>query len=191
MSVPVPQRVTAESPGGVTVMAADEQDAEPVDTAKLARLGERVLHAEQVGGDVEVTLLFVGEDTIADLNQKFMEQAGPTDVLSFPIDDALVADRRGDESSGEGPGRHLTMPVESPPLLLGDIVICPAVARRNAPTHAGTYDDELALLVVHGVLHLLGLDHAVDDERRAMQAKERELLAQFWGPLSADPWSGP
>jgi probable rRNA maturation factor len=172
-------------------MASDEQDDEPVDAARLARLAEQVLHDEQVGGDIEVTLLFVGEETIADLNQKFMEQAGPTDVLSFPIDDALVDDRRGDEPSGEGPGRPLPPPIDRPPMLLGDVVVCPAVARRQAPAHAGSYDDELALLVVHGVLHLLGLDHAADDERVAMQAKERDLLARFWGPLSADPWGVP
>jgi probable rRNA maturation factor len=64
-------------------------------------------------------------------------------------------------------------------LLLGDVAICPAVARRNAPTHAGTFDDELALLVVHGVLHLLGMDHAEVDERAEMQARERELLDRF------------
>ena len=63
------------------------------------------------------------------------------------------------------------------PLLLGDVVICPAVAARNAPEHAGSFDDEIALLVVHGILHLLGLDHADDDERDAMQDRERELLA--------------
>jgi probable rRNA maturation factor len=120
-----------------------------------------------------------------------MGHEGPTDVLSFPIDDALFTERRGREPSGDGPGRPAPTPPESPPLLLGDVVVCPAVAARNAPTHAGTLDDELALLVVHGVLHLLGLDHAADDERVAMQTKERALLQQFWGTLSADPWSVP
>jgi probable rRNA maturation factor len=76
-------------------------------------------------------------------------------------------------------------------VLLGDVVVCPAVARRNAPSHAGTYEDELALLVVHGVLHLLGLDHAADDERVAMQAKERAALDRHWGALAADPWRAP
>ena len=66
-------------------------------------------------------------------------------------------------------------------MLLGDVVICPAVAARNAPEHAGTYDDELALLVVHGVLHLLGMDHDDDDEAEAMEQRERELLAKFHG----------
>ena len=67
-------------------------------------------------------------------------------------------------------------------MLLGDVVICPTVARRNAPEHAGTYEDELALLVVHGVLHVLGMDHAEPDETAAMQARERELLATLHRP---------
>jgi probable rRNA maturation factor len=70
------------------------------------------------------------------------------------------------------------------PLLLGDVVICPAVAARQAPEHAGTVDDELALLVVHGVLHVLGHDHADDEERLIMQARERELLELYI-------WHGP
>ncbi|HEY6414947.1 MAG TPA: rRNA maturation RNase YbeY, partial [Acidimicrobiales bacterium] len=65
------------------------------------------------------------------------------------------------------------------PLLLGDVVVCPAVAERQAPEHAGSYDDELALLVVHGVLHVLGHDHAGVDEAAIMQARERELLQRF------------
>ena len=74
------------------------------------------------------------------------------------------------------------------PVLLGDVVICPDVARAQAPSHAGTLDDELALLVVHGVLHVLGHDHAEADEAEAMRAKELELLvAHHWGgPPPAD-----
>jgi probable rRNA maturation factor len=186
---PVPQP-RGQGAGGITVMAADQQDRETVDTERLARLAERVLHAEAVSGDVEMTLVFVPDDTIADLNLKFMGHEGPTDVLSFPIDDALVGDRRGREPSGSGPGRRAPEPPDAPPVLLGDVVSCPSVARANAPAHAGDYDDELALLVVHGVLHLLGHDHAVDAERVAMQARERTHLEQFWSPLSADPWGG-
>ena len=75
-----------------------------------------------------------------------------------------------------GPDRE---PPTEVPLLLGDVVVCPAVAARNAPTHAGTYDDEIALLVVHGILHVLGMDHAEADEAAAMQARERDLLGRF------------
>jgi probable rRNA maturation factor len=63
------------------------------------------------------------------------------------------------------------------------------VAERNAPTHAGSFDDEVALLVVHGILHLLGMDHAEEAERLEMQSRERELLAAHYGPLTADPWA--
>jgi probable rRNA maturation factor len=69
--------------------------------------------------------------------------------------------------------------------MLGDIVICPSVAAANAPEHAGTLDDELALLVVHGVLHVLGHDHAEPDEAREMRAIEADLLARFHGPVAA------
>ncbi|MDQ3146672.1 MAG: rRNA maturation RNase YbeY, partial [Actinomycetota bacterium] len=71
------------------------------------------------------------------------------------------------------------------PLLLGDVFVCPAVAERNAPGHAGTYPDELALLVVHGILHVLGMDHAEPDAAAAMQQRERELLARLAPPSSA------
>jgi probable rRNA maturation factor len=64
-------------------------------------------------------------------------------------------------------------------LLLGDVVVCPAVAERQAPEHGASYDDELALLVVHGVLHVLGHDHAEVDEAELMRARERELLQRF------------
>ena len=69
-------------------------------------------------------------------------------------------------------------------------MICPEVAEANAAEHAGSYPDELALLTVHGVLHLLGMDHADDDERNAMQARERDVLARHHGPLRRDPWLG-
>jgi len=82
--------------------------------------------------------------------------------------------------SAEG-GANVAMVAEPAdlPLLLGDVVVCPAVAERQAPEHAGSYDDELALLVVHGVLHVLGHDHAEPDETAAMQARERDLLDRF------------
>ncbi|MCB1039254.1 MAG: rRNA maturation RNase YbeY, partial [Acidimicrobiales bacterium] len=109
-------------------------------------------------------------------NQRFMGHDGPTDVLAFPIDDDDVLIGRSPDGSSSGPDRG---PSDDVPLLLGDVVVCPAVAARNAPSHAGTYDDELALLVVHGILHVLGHDHAEPDETAVMQAKERDLLSRF------------
>lgn len=163
--------------GELEVFVADEQDAHPVDVARWEALARNVLQAEGVAGDAELALLFVDEATIAELNQRFLGHEGPTDVLAFPIDDdddVLVG--RSPDGSTSGPERS---PADDVPLLLGDVVICPTVAARNAPTHAGTYDDELALLVVHGILHVLGMDHADPEETEQMQARERELLAQF------------
>ena len=77
---------------------------------------------------------------------------------------------------------------EDMPVLLGDIVICPAVAFRNAPEHAGNYDDEVALLVVHGLLHLMGMDHEDAEEAEEMESKERELLARHYAEIRPEAW---
>ncbi len=154
--------------GEVEVFGADEQGAAPVDVQRWVDLARNVLVAEGVTSDAELSLLFVDEDTIAGLNQRFMDADGPTDVLAFPIDDPRSLDPRAD----------VTRPAAGP-LLLGDVVVCPAVAERQAPDHGASFDDELALLVVHGVLHVLGHDHADAGETARMQARERELLGRF------------
>jgi probable rRNA maturation factor len=155
--------------GEVKVFGADEQQAAPVDVRRWADLARNVLVAEGVRGDAELSLLFVDEDTICGLNRRFMDADGPTDVLAFPIDPSAGAAAIPADTGLPGPA----------PLLLGDVVVCPAVAERQAPEHGASYDDELALLVVHGVLHVLGHDHAEVDEAALMQARERELLARF------------
>jgi probable rRNA maturation factor len=137
------------------VVARDDQDDEIVDVERWRRLATDVLAAEGEAG--ELNLLFVDEAAMAVLNQEHMGREGPTDVLSFPID---------------GPGA-------GPDGLLGDVVVCPAVAQANAPDHAGTYEDELALLVVHGVLHVLGHDHAEADEAAVMREREVAHLGRF------------
>jgi probable rRNA maturation factor len=175
----------------VSVFVADEQgtgERHPVDVARWVGLAEAVLAAEGVVGDAELSLLFVDRDTMRELNARFTGTEAPTDVLAFPLDGALVEPGRWPDGGLTGPDRDPVAPDELP-LLLGDVVICPAVAAANAPDHAGTYDDEVALLLVHGILHLLGMDHAEPDERAAMQARERDLLARFHGPLPRDPWS--
>ncbi|MDE3203531.1 MAG: rRNA maturation RNase YbeY [Acidobacteriota bacterium] len=151
------------------------------------RLAEAVLADEGVRGPTEVSILYVDEATIADLNSRFLGKEGPTDVLAFPIDEEPVEGGRSPDSGGTGPGFSPTP--DDLPTLLGDVVICPAVAHRNAPEHAGTVDDELALLLVHGLLHLLGLDHEDPEEAEIMEAKERELLGRHHGsvPDSAYP----
>lgn len=160
--------------GDLEVFVADEQSTEPVDVARWAALARNALVHEGVSGEAELALLFVDTATMAELNGSFMGKEGPTDVLAFPIDagDELGVGRSPDGGTA-GPDRDLPAEV---PLLLGDVVVCPEVAKRNAPTHAGTYDDEMALLIVHGILHVLGHDHAEAEEKTVMQAKERELL---------------
>jgi probable rRNA maturation factor len=175
--------------GGLEVFVADEQAAHPVDVARWSRLAERVLEAQGVHGDAELSVLFVDAEVMTGLHKRFMDEDGPTDVLSFPLDDDLVELGRWPDASTTGPDRGARQPEEAP-LLLGDVVICPEVAARNAPEHTGRFEDEIALLVVHGVLHVLGLDHVDDSTTAAMQARERELLAEFHGPLERDPWTG-
>lgn len=165
---------------GVVVFAADEQSAQPVETLRWIKLAEAVLADEGVRGETEVSLLFVDEATIADLNNRFLGKDGPTDVLAFPIDEEPAESGRSPDSGGTGPG--FTSEPEDAPTLLGDVVICPAVAHRNAPEHAGTYEDEIALLVVHGLLHLLGMDHEDSEEAEVMEGKERDLLGRHHKP---------
>jgi probable rRNA maturation factor len=163
MSDPPSLTVGTDTP--VVVVGADEQSDVDVDVDRWCRLAEATLR--DAGRRGELTLTFVDRAEIAQLNEQHLGTAGPTDVLSFPLD--------GDDAEELDDGV---------PVLLGDVVICPAVAREQAPAHAGTLDDELALLVVHGVLHVLGHDHADADETAAMRAEEVALLV-------AHHWAGP
>jgi len=168
---------TADSP---VVFCADEQTDLPVDVDRWSRLARVVLDDERVaqryGPDVEMALLFVDESTIAGLNVRYLDGDGPTDVLAFPIDEVpTTAGRRPDEG-GRGPGSEGP---SDPPSVLGDVVVCPAVARRQAEARGGSAEDEIALLVVHGVLHLLDYDHQEPEERVVMQRREQEILWRF------------
>jgi probable rRNA maturation factor len=179
-----PRKVGGE--GEPEVFCADEQDEVAIDVARWRSLAEAVLAAEGVRGATELSVLYIGEGPMAELNESYMGKAGPTDVLAFPIDAEEVEVVSGPSSLNRGPDRAPADPGDLP-LLLGDVVICPAVAARQAPSHTGTLDDELALLLVHGILHVLGHDHADDHEAAAMRAKERSLLeAHHWhGPAPA------
>ncbi len=148
-----------------------------MDVARWAELARRVLAARGIKGETEVSLLFVDEDAIAALNEKFLGKSGPTDVLSFPIEDDPGPTGRSPDLGGSGPG---SSPEEGLLSLLGDVVICPAVASRNAAEHEVSLDDEVALLVVHGLLHLLGMDHEKDAEAERMEALEQQLLQRFY-----------
>jgi probable rRNA maturation factor len=143
----------------VTVFLADEQDVE-VPGTRLVSLARHVLAARGVPDDMEVSLLLVDEPTIAELNQEHLGKSGPTDVLAFPID----------------------LPGEAPPdtpAILGDVVLCPNVALEQAPRFGRTGDEELELLTVHGLLHLLGMDHADPVSEREMFGLTDELLRSF------------
>jgi probable rRNA maturation factor len=164
-----------------TVFGANEQRDVDVDVPRWVRLARLVLDDERVneryGDDVEMSLLFVDTQTIAELNERFLGVSGPTDVLSFPMDEELPPTGRQPDEGGRGPGA----PTDGgdPPVLLGDVVVCPAVARRQAAERSVPADEELALLVVHGVLHLLDYDHAEPDETLVMRRREQELLTRF------------
>lgn len=168
---------TADSP---VIFCADEQSDLPVDVDRWSRLARVVLDDERVaqryGPDVEMALLFVDESTIAGLNVRYLDGDGPTDVLAFPIDEAPTTGGRRPDEGGRGPGAGAA---SDPPSVLGDVVVCPAVARRQAEARGGSADDEIALLVVHGVLHLLEYDHQEPEERAVMQRREQEILARF------------
>ncbi len=156
--------MSADGAGTVSVVAVDDrsgsvQAGDPVDAARWGELARASLVHEGVEGDAELTLSFVDADRIAELHAAHLGGEGPTDVLAFPLDpddDALA-----------------------PLRLLGDVVVCPGVAARQARARGVDVDDEIALLVVHGVLHVLGHRHAEPDETARMQARERDLLDRF------------
>lgn len=166
--------------GDVEVFCADEQSDVDVDVDRWHALARNILVAEGVRGAAELTLMFVPESTIAGLNEKYMGKSGATDVLSFPLDAVEAGRAPGPGAISRGPNKTSTDLSEFP-ILLGDVVICPMVASRQATSHAGNIDDEFALLVTHGVLHVLGYDHQGEKDAQKMQKRERELLeAHHW-----------
>jgi probable rRNA maturation factor len=148
----------------VNVLFADEQDR-PIVTDELLMLAEVVLEAEGLDQETGVALVLIDEAAMAELNEVHMGKEGPTDVLSFPIETAV-------------PGSPPKPALGGPPIELGDIFICPTVVRRNAEEQGVPFDDELALMVVHGLLHLLGWDHENERDAVRMEDRERQLLAR-------------
>lgn len=145
----------------MNVFVADEQD-DPLDLDFVRKLATLVLEQEGLPDRTDVTIMFVDERQITDYNRRFMQRQGPTDVLAFPVEQLT-------------PGTYPQPLPHEPPLTLGDVVIAPSVVRRQSP---GRFDDELALMVVHGLLHLLGYDHMNDRDAHRMESRERNLLAQ-------------
>jgi probable rRNA maturation factor len=134
-----------------------------VDEPKLLRLMEHHLAELHVSPEADVAIILVDEGAMEALHVQWMDEPGPTDVLSFPMDEL----RPGTED----------MP--TPPGLLGDIVLCPQVAETQARDNGQSTEDELLMLTTHGLLHLLGFDHAEPDEEREMFGLQKELLLGF------------
>lgn len=141
---------------------ADEQ-SEELDLPALRSLAAMVLAQEKYPPDTEVTLLFVSDDEMSAYNKKFLDRDGPTDVLAFPVEEL-------------NPGVVPEKDRNGPPFILGDVIIAPAYVSNQAAILEATPEDEITLMVVHGVLHLLGYDHQNDDDAEVMEGRESELL---------------
>jgi probable rRNA maturation factor len=135
----------------------------PVDEAAILRLSAYALDAMHVHADAELAIVLVDEGAMEQLHVQWMDEPGPTDVLSFPMDEL----RPGTEEN------------ETPPGLLGDIVLCPQVAQAQAETAGHSTLEELLLLTTHGILHLLGFDHAEPAEEKEMFGIQRDILIGF------------
>lgn len=157
----------------VTIEIANESGVS-VDEADLAALARHVLDGMRIHPLAELSVLLVDVATMSDLHERWMGEPGPTDVLAFPMDELRPpppGSSRGDPAAGGEPG--------SLPGLLGDVVLCPEVAGEQAARAAHPLRDELELLCTHGILHLLGYDHADPAERATMFSLQDELLGSW------------
>ena len=153
-------------PDGVAIEIQNESGVD-VDTDAIREVARHTLEQTGVSPLAELSILLVDAAYMSDLNHRWMGGDGPTDVLAFPMD----------ETGGNfdhGPGEN-----GSDPALLGDIVLCPEVAERNAAAAGHSTADEVALLTVHGALHLLGYDHAEPEEEREMFGLQGRLLESW------------
>ncbi len=157
-----------------------DESGRSVDVTELSRLARFAMDRMRVHPQAELCIKLVDEATIAELNEQWMEKTGPTDVLAFPMDElrpGLV-----DEEPEEG--------------VLGDLVLCPSIAERQADEarakgQAGySTSDEIDLLTVHGILHLLGYDHAEPEEHREMFGLQARLLAEWQGARRGETLPG-
>ncbi|WP_461168808.1 rRNA maturation RNase YbeY [Arthrobacter sp. Z1-15] len=143
----------------------NNESAVAVDEEELSLLGRYLLENLYVHPEAELSIILVDEEAMEKLHIEWMDIPGATDVLSFPMDEL----RPG------VPGRV------TPAGVLGDIVLCPQVAAEQAETAGHSMQEELLLLTTHGVLHLLGYDHAEPEEEREMFGLQRELLSSYLG----------
>lgn len=140
------------------ISITSHREPEPLDLSTFERLSAFVLEREEAPEAIELSIAIVGIEEMTELNGRYRDTEGPTDVLSFECDEpcAVVG---ADE-----------------PVMLGDVVIAPEVAEAQAAEYGHTVEEELNLLLVHGVLHLLGYDHGEDADAAVMQERERTLL---------------
>ncbi len=151
-----------DDPPSTGVSIENLQDA-PVDTEESSVLVTAVLRAEEYPSTSQVTVVYVDDETMTGLNREHLGGEGPTDVISLPLEHMI-------------PGRVPPMAGVGPPLVLGDILIAPSTVARRAVAIGEDADDEMALMVVHGMYHLLGWDHDDDPAAEAMEQREREIL---------------
>jgi probable rRNA maturation factor len=144
----------------VQISIVSHREPEPLDLTAFERLAEFVLDREEAPVYTELSIAIVEVLEMTQLNEKYRGKEGPTDVLSFECDDLCAAE-----------------PDE--PVTLGDVVIAPEIAEAQAEEYGHTVEQELNLLLVHGVLHLLGYDHEADTDASVMQARERALLTAW------------
>jgi probable rRNA maturation factor len=165
------------------VFCVNEQSDVDIELERWRLLALDALTAEGVRGGAEINVFFIDVDAMTELNSDHMGKTGPTDVLAFPLDGNDVLEMQGPGAVSRGPSRpHIDM--DDIPTMLGDVLLCPHVALQQAPTHAGTLDDEIALLLVHGILHVLGYDHDTDEATARMRSRERAILEEHH-------WRGP
>jgi probable rRNA maturation factor len=151
--------------GSVSIEVSNESGV-PVDAELIVSVARHALTALRVNPAAELSIIAVTTEVMAELHERWMDEPGPTDVMSFPMDELVEESRRPDAP-------------DMGPALLGDIVLCPEFARAQARAAVHGLDDELHLLTVHGVLHLLGYDHAEPDEEREMFSVQATLLEDW------------
>lgn len=135
-----------------------------VDESSIVSVARFALDRMEVSPLAELSVMLVTLEVMEDLHERWMDLPGPTDVMAFPMDELDA--RRPDAP-------------DTSPALLGDIVLCPAFAKDQARTAGHRLIDELHLLTVHGVLHLLGYDHAEAEEEREMFALQKQILLEY------------
>lgn len=140
----------------------NETDRE-IDGSEFVALADYVLDQMHVSTSVELNILFIDPEPMADLHVRWLDLEGPTDVMSFPMDELRPG--TPDRPTAEG--------------TLGDICICPQVAEQQATEAGHSSVEEMLMLATHGMLHLLGYDHAEPDEREEMFGLQRKLLLTF------------